>query len=201
MTDKILSILNPVHLLTVDEWRKIADIICPPHGDHAAEIQMINIIHCISRFEELTRGKWIECDCRNGCEKCNDIGLIWQPALLKKEMFVCEVKEPHWKDYPKLAGFDSKKLEDATIKYTQAQAKVWFEGFYKAASDGAAVLKTQPGFAVKWMTATEFVWIENKRIYSPTVFDFIIELERYNKSTKEPIKINWTENFVKELVK
>lgn len=207
MTDKILSILNPIHLPTVQERRNIAFIIAGvKHELKDAEHPLADVEYrkLDQRFEELTRGKYHLITKQVGGGHPIPDKEIWQPAILKKEMFVCEVKEPHWKDYPKLAGFDSEKLENATIEYNQAQAKVWFENWMNGVVENSPIIYWKGNgssslcFKDKNLRLGDVITPINSVV---TVFDFIIELDRYNRTAKEPIKINWTENFGKELIK
>lgn len=193
---EILSILNPVHLPTVDEFVRMSIVDSHP-GEFPSAVTLMQ------RFEELTRGKWVD-----GLPKMQDetgidfsenaILKSWKPSLLTKEMFVCEVAKPkkpeeinffegvvrpEQDEY--LIGCMTKDSYEQNYnsyleQYTQAKEKVWFEGNNMI-----------------WGNAYSLT----KNINRATVFDFIIELDRFNRTAKEPIKINWTENFVKELLK
>lgn len=92
MKTQILNILNKggAHIPTVSEWMEIAKIV--------EKSRMVYYYVCfheiMQRFEELTRGKFTEIHTSTNKYKIQFVGeKVWQPALLKKEMFVCEEKE------------------------------------------------------------------------------------------------------------
>lgn len=170
MTQELLKIVNPVRVMKVEEWIKMAEfldraIYSTDTFEKAYQLQ--------TRYEALTS----------------------QP--LKKSMFVCEVEEP--KAVPDGSGgvdFEGVKA------YTKAQESLWFEGFDSAKGDS----KLFHTSGMELFTGTYIpsqLWVSDKKIHDgiETVFDLIIEISRYNRTAKEPITINFTENFCKELLK
>lgn len=206
MTTEILKILNTggAHLPTVDDWMKITEIIRSsyPKGSED-ELRLIPeiAIERQSRLEELVRGKMME---RKGqaCEKCGELNSThgklcrrnptntkkyWQHVLLKKEMFVCEVDKPSDKHYNSGALGEAQK-KYAKEEYTQAQSKVWFEGF-----EGVrGAISHKSGMVV---LTSKVLIVKDVILRNATVFDFIIECERAKA------EVNWTENFINELLK
>lgn len=241
LEQKILSILNPVRVLSVDEWMRIADIL-EPNPEY--EERSTKFIQLISRFESLTRGKWVEPDevkytvGSQFCEMCSpytwgnnmvqqmpDIQVcvncgheqrfnvlrdkVWQPALLTKEHFVCGVDKPT-ADMDKFYSHAAQHGEESSNRffeqefkaYQAQQAKIWFEGFefkspYIEHKDCWFEFYDDKYFHFK---------IKNSSLYhdktdTTTVFDFIYHLDLYNRTAEKKILINWSENFIKELLK
>ena len=178
----ILDILNKggVHLPTCEEWMKIAKI---QHRKN--KFNPITPFQLMQRFEELVRGKLDGDPIRE-----------WEPALLKKEMFVCGVEKPKMKEG--YSGRSEDIYESDLWQYQSAQEKVWFEGFEV---NGHQILFGNTAMVLNHkydvLTITSNAINEYNAVDHPTVFDLIIELDRYNRTAKEKIEINWTENFVK----
>lgn len=209
MTEKILSKLNPVHLPTVSEFGKIADIICHNQtGGYEEIIEAGNIrnrktLLLQSRFEELTRGKWVTTNNRSHDSILMlDKVPIFQPALLKKEMFVCDLEKPKGYEIKVDSHSESRAEQLKADAYTEAQSQLWFEGF-ELGEIGKYTLGTDKWIFTHDSPSGDSIFFGEYHIKNPTVFDFIIELDRYNynRTASEKIKINFTENFVKELLK
>lgn len=116
MKTQILNILNKggAHIPIVSEWMEIAKIV--------EKSRMVYYYVCfheiMQRFEELTRGKFTEIHTSTNKYKFQFVGeKVWQPALLEKEMFICE--KPTDESIPFYGG-------DMQI-YNQEKEKVWFE--------------------------------------------------------------------------
>lgn len=85
-------------------------------------------------------------------------------------------------------------------EYLKAQEKCWFEGFDQF-DKGGIIFLTGFGVSIKF-DAIPNIRIENDTIKNiQTVFDFIIELDRYNRGARKQIAMNWTANFIKQLLK
>lgn len=220
MKTEILKILNPVHLPTVAEWDEIAQILFKHPTEttekyywiRGRELNTLRIYKRLQqRFEELTRGKWIEHDLGHDKPKS------FQPALLRKEMFVCEVEMPIMKEVSVMdydvdtdegmeRWFKDLGLDDAGIakyhQYNQALSKVWFDEFESSKGDNKLYHLTGLELFVGYYIPAQ-LWINDKCVSQniKTVFDFIIELDRYNRTASTPIQIQFTENFVEELIK
>lgn len=184
---EILSILNPVHLLFEDEFDTLATLSGKPVG----------LIR--KNWEQLTRGKWVDAS-DNGWYQLEKSQLkkenrtVFQPALLTKEMFVNSVEKPFipgTTETGRLLIYERKYNE-----YQSAQEKVILEGFEMVAT--CVVCGIVPD-AIYFQN--DLLWsIGQMGIKNPTVFDFIIEIDRYNRTAKEKIVINYTENFAKLLI-
>lgn len=190
---EILSILNPVRLLTVSDWMEVAKIILQEKtggylepSTHLARLNDI-YIKLIQRFEELTYGKWVkEHDGHSALTGKEYNRKVFQPTLLTKEMFVNSVEKPDASQKPvygvthvSCAYYHEEDAYNQRVeRFQSAQEKVWFSGN-----------------KMIWGNAYSLTGGSGK---NPTVFDFIFKLDEFNRTAKEPIKINWTEFFVKE---
>jgi len=173
----VLEILNKggVHLPTCEEWMEIAEIRCidlKSDLDNAFKEPLIAIQFkkLMQRFEELVR-----------------------KVLLTRQMFVCGAMKPS-----SVSDF----YEEQEDEYIQAQSKLIFAGFEisETFSLRCGVLRIH---VINWESSTwnfQFPYRPEVTIKYPTVFDLLIELDRYNRTAKEKIEIKWTENFVKELI-
>lgn len=225
---EILEILNPVHLPTCGEWMKIADIlkesyaaktyvtrknkagedITTPIGQnpfgwskHIEKTKQKLFHKLISRFEELTRGKWAEerdYEVEVGNHKVGNytpsISRVFQPALLTKDRFVCEVEKPRWTLQMRL---DSEEYKNTVKEWWENHgSKVWFEGFELEEQ----ALLTCGSCYIIFSNLGARLGINDREIKRPSIFDLIIELDHYNRTAKEPIKIMWTEAFLTQLL-
>lgn len=205
MTDKILSKLNPVHLPTVSAWMEIAHL-SKKQNDRENHVTDTDIaIQLQSRFEELTRGKWVTEKVDEVQENCSipriDIyGKVFQPALLRKEMFVCEVERP--KPFYTLDEEDEVAYGNALLRHQLAQSQIWFEGFEK---EGELAYRNGRLLIIFPSNDKEvrfrFAYDNVIDVAHCAVFDFLYFIDRYNRTASSPIKINWTENFIKQLLK
>ena len=108
--------------------------------------------------------------------------LTLQP--LKKSHFVCEVKKPILSVggigfaamIDKLTGNDYSK---SMSRYQQALSEVIFENTDESQIIFNSVMKI---------------------LDKPTVMDYVIEVERWNRVSPSPVKINFTEQFVNKLI-
>lgn len=198
MTEKILSILNPVHLPTVSEWMEIAIEI-----DDDPITRLSNFYKLQSRFEELTRGKVVNNSTHSITKDRGHLHIhvktVFQPALLTKSMFVCEVEEPEPLNIETRKSFVTEDENLEHRMYNKAQSQIWFEGFgIMSKSEISCSDKIQ-----LWFPTPVMVINHNSKLIEniDTVFDFIIELDRFNRTASEKIKINWSSNFVNELLK
>lgn len=179
MTQELLKIVNPVRVMKVEDWKKIADAIVGNDDDAISimedDLQPYNIIKLIQRYEALTS----------------------QP--LKKEMFVCEVEKPK---VDSEFEYDKGELSE----YTKAQESLWFDGFDNEAE---LVIKNQGLtiiFPVKNRDDSKEVCFRFRYdnlidIAKCTVYDFIYLIDRYNRTATTPITINFTENFLNQLLR
>lgn len=212
---QILDILNHVHEPTVKEWMEIAEIVKEQrirkgklkNDDPLLLWRDSYALSLIKRWEELTRGKWVD-----GLPKMQeDTGIdftgnailkSWQPALLTKSMFVCELQKPKPFDSFLAYGHDkgnpyAENHKKQTEAYQVAQSQVLFDGFeetvknilvcggFKLDFDGNTMIYSSAGIAMPKCF---------------TLSDFITEITRYNKTASTPIEIKWTENFAKQLL-
>lgn len=217
MTNKILSILSPVHLPTQNEWMEIVDVRlkniygkyigCEYVWDSIPEWSRkqkteTEAIKLQSRFEEMVRGKWITTN-----NKSHDSILmldkvpIFQPALLKKEMFVCEVEKPDFTGTETHTNYSP----EADGEYQAAQSQIWFEGFEESKKLEIQFEVFMPNYPIgiefnKNKPVLVFGRKETMVREMFDVYDFIYHIDRYNRTASTPIKINFTENFVKALL-
>lgn len=208
-TTQILSILSPVRIYGVDDFENMS-IALVPQGENYAAISTLNErrsfkqIQLMRRYEQMTMG--IKGKCVAGCHYFTDGEKhhehcergIFQPALLKKEHFVCEVAE---EEIPQAVG-----KQMSTQAALAAKKKVWFKGF--------EICKEVGGDSVVNRTAkVYFLTIGNRQRLglgndynerisdNYTIHDFIHELDRYNRTATDKISITPTLHFVEELLK
>lgn len=199
LEQKINSILSPVRVLSVDEWEKIAAEIIKEKAKeftrfkYSSDDEKSLTIQLISRFESLTRGKWVEegvitrgaepnyhvvpnehkfytsgnkayCD----CGLTTEYNKVWQPALLTKEIL-----------------------------------EKWFEGFENHKRDSTIIYHKKRTPAIIFHATYTQILLRAKSIEldKPTVFDLIIELDRYNRTAEKKIPVYYSINFIKELLK
>lgn len=186
MTQELLKILNPCRILKVKEdWIKMAAKIKNVNQSEYPRDTALMATHLMERYEQLTS----------------------QP--LNKEMFVCEVEKPI---IPSMAwqSATAEKLQSRRAdyeinqqEYTKAQESLWFEGF-ELSNDTYTVFNSE--FEI-WFSSQSKprIWFSSYEDCTlnknPSLFDFIIEIDRYNRTATTPITINFTENFCKELLK
>lgn len=112
---------------------------------------------------------------------------------LKKEMFVCEVEKP-------TDMYMGEQYYGAAMdEYNKAQEKVWFEGFERNVNI-IIFSKSFEFYEDELIVPTT----HNVRYYvikNPTVSDFIIEIDRFNRTSSTPINISFTENFLNQLLR
>lgn len=179
---KMKEILNPVRLLTVKEWIKLGaeyakNISDAAHhhviGEITSKVCAINVMH---RWESLLSQQ------------------------LKKEMFVCE--KPSLMEY--YVGTDGYSHEITGTSYEddleEASSKVLFEGFEKSHILDVLTFKN----IIDYDYGCEVLNVaydqeDLKQVADPTIHDLIVEIDRYNRTAKEKILLNWTDNAIKYL--
>lgn len=182
MTQELLKILNPVRILKVEDWQKMAIKV----RNYESSNELVDLSHKASAFDLIQHYE----------------ALTSQP--LTKAHFVCEVEEPalyrNWvaDKTPDLPGVNM----DNCNEYTKAQSQLIFAGFVQMDKESMIVYHT----GIEGMSLS--LSAKNIRIDNyfsadciETVFDFIIEIDRYNRTATTPINISFTENFCKELLK
>lgn len=181
---KVSEIINPVRRLTVDDWMKVA---FPAIRGNILDdgTKMIRVFKLLSRFEEFTDDK------------------------LEKEHFVCDVEKPvnyHlWVHSLAHDGFIYNPNEEEYKKckaYQAAQDQLIFEGFensgnIKVVNKGITISFGGSIINIRFGGIDEFLHVIPK---TPTILDFIIEIDRYNRTASEPIKINLHKSFIKKLI-
>lgn len=172
---EVLNIISPVRVLKISEWQAIAEIVetefHPPEALHVEEINS-TAIHLLSRFESLTS----------------------QP--LTKEMFVNPMEKPTEESY----GVDKSGYQFHLAEYQAAQSKIWFEGF--ETFEGSIQAKSN-GRAIRvYINEPSGMYIGAKYIQltSPTVLDLIYQIDLFNRTAQSKININYSQNFIKELL-
>ena len=202
MTQSILDILNPVHILTPDEALKISGLYYVGKKpsvplEHALVHTAFKVLQ---RYEELVLGKKV-------VEGHTTKYEVWQPALLKKEMFVS--KEPH--DFEVLAnakcsGWDYLPNCDTRyydkVSYEAAQQDLIFEGFEMQEYEMPKVtsfktLAVEVLFGDDWCRLFIDGWCVAE---APTMFDLLIEIDRYNRTASKPIELKFTPAFCDKLL-
>lgn len=222
---KVSVRLNPVRLLTVDEWKQIAEILSGFEDDNDTSYQVaLHFKRLLSRFEELTRGKWVTEEIISGepfrsnaknpnisdTEYLHEVDearfsarKVWQPSLLKKEHFVCDVEKP--KPFYTLDLQDEISYGNDCLKYQSAKDQLIFEGFESYGNNmhmGEEIWHNTNRIHLYYRKDKQsqfFVKIGNYERFPETLFDLIIELDRFNR-TVIPIKINFSESFIKKLI-
>lgn len=184
---EILEIINPIGKLKVEDFGEIAKIleVIDDKKDNV-EYEPDSILPLInykaraymlmSRYESLTS------------------------QLLRKEMFVNTDKQ----DDLSFAEFDR-------TAWKEKEEKVWFDGFEaKPLSDNMRCYTSGINQVTVYFGGTKCsVWIGDteeqftnlKSKANCTVYDLIYHISKYNETAKEPIRINFTENFLKQLLK
>lgn len=179
-TTQILSILSPVRIYCVDDWMKIANASfhIAPYPIKKVEYVAEWCIELQRRYEEMTIGNMLV-EKMPSILKRNEgtlIEPIFQPALLKKEMFIGE--KAWFEGFTESRGGTCDFGENLTVNFLaryESWLNVWFDR-------GAKEYKIQ--------------------LYKCTVFDFIYEVEKHNNRTAtDKISITPTEYFVEELLK
>lgn len=189
-TKQILSILNPLRVLKVNEWMEISDIIKAEriaigklkHDDPLLLWRDSYALSRIATYETITS------------------------LPLTKEMFVCEVEKPkqfdsflaygHEQGNPYAANHN-KQME----AYIEAQSKVLFEGFFQFHNQSTILYDVQNvSFSIKDNN------IRISDLLTPphsviTIGDFIYQIDLYNRTATTPITLRVNENFVKNLLK
>lgn len=186
MTTQILSILSPIRILKVQDWMKVATkILREKTGGYLQptthRLQVLELIVKLqSRFEEL----------------------VSKP--LTKEMIVCGVEEP--KCYEACQkSIDSNKTDydilehewDGYREYEAAQGLIWFDGIFHS---NHLIIHLGNQF---YFRIDDGALIHNSNVlaYSPTVYDLIYHISKYNETSTSKIELEWSESFVEELLK
>lgn len=191
---QVLQILNNggAHLPTVSEFEQIATVINNPERKKDVINRWIVKLH--QRFEELTRGKWVTKTLYPELDKDDCDNSVWnefQPALLTKDRFVpietaCVVCDGRGK-----GNFDG----DSNViccdscegeGKVKSLSKVWFAGKFEI-NEG---VRTE----IYIKDVGLFVIGEN------TIFDIFCKIE-LNRTASQKIALEFTENFVNELIK
>lgn len=185
MTQEILNILNPVHMPTVEEFMRIAELSLfasdlPKHTWTFGDKQQA-AIELMQSWESITK----------------------QP--LKKSHFVCEVEKPvnyeSYLHYQKTGLIPCDTLEqiewvEKCQAYQSALKEVIFEGF-----GGDIMSVFFPQCVIHFGKTGILLCMGSEavgQVWVSTIFDFIFHIDRYNRTTT-PILINFTSNFVKLL--
>lgn len=104
-----------IHFPLFKEWEKMADLVYQDNLWNGDRSDIPFVAHAFvrlqSRFEKLTRGSWKFDDDELYLEP-HERKKVFEPVLLKKEMFVCEVEKPKDYDY----WGDGKKFVTGTLK-------------------------------------------------------------------------------------
>lgn len=147
----------------------------------------------MQRWEELTRGKWIKETFSDGSFNHRT---SFQPALLKKSHFICEVEKP--KNYDLQVGNYAESIteQNKCNEYTMQLKEVLFEKFetkskseLRSKRDDVSIYFPYP-----------LLLIQRKYEFRvDTISDLIFEIDRYNRTATTPIVINWTENIISKL--
>lgn len=183
MTQELLKILNPCRGMKVEDWLKMAEIIM--NDDRSSEAWAIQLME---RYEVLTS----------------------QP--LTKEMFVSTVQKPTDIEYKLVKGivlgdYRTQSIMDKVEEYDNAQEKVWFEGFEPIRNSSEVKILLPPdnkAFTVDVYQKDTFIkFFLQMPIYlsQATLFDFIYQVDLYNRTASTPINISFTEQFCQELLK
>lgn len=187
-TKKILSILNPLRVLKVEDWIRISEIIKAEriaigklkHDDPLLLWRDSYALGRIATYETITS------------------------LPLTKEMFVgqpqavIEVEEG-------VEGFEAGKYFTKD-DIEEAQSQVLFEGFESISKSEVKILlgaNNIPFVVDVYQKETFISFFLQSPIYlrKATISDFITEIDRYNRTATTPITIRVNENFVKNLLK
>ena len=121
LKEKVLSKLNPVHILTTDDLWYVAELLSPSVHKLGGDIVYQYYFRVCLKFENMVRGEIVTPVVIQG-EPLRGDGKVWQPVKLEKFMFDAGEKpaEPIYQ----------KNIDEWEIKnkaYTKAQERVWFE--------------------------------------------------------------------------
>lgn len=206
-----LKIMNPVRLLTVEDFKAIAELSL--QGEHEVnESALIKQAYLdrrtnyfIKRFESITRGKFVyDGETSQEIAASEKSGKrVWQPALLTKEMFVNTAKRPVDEEW-------NLERDKEIADYEAAQKKLWFKGFEIIEQEGGCTHLSSGQIDLKFWAdgSIEFdIGMDGSDSDAAmcskdlTPFDFLTELDRYNRHATTPIHLEWSEDFLNELLK
>lgn len=204
MIEQIAAIINPVRVMKVEDWMKVANVL------RVEKVKETNGLWSANSYSDYKNKKFIELLSRYE-------SLTSQP--LTKEMFVCDVDRPKEFDLY-LHGllnmqdaFSSEEYGKWLVEcrtYQAAQSKLWFEGFE---IDEDCEDCVNGGLSIHFQTLLTkrkrvVIWAAGKVILrvilrdeNPTISDLITEISRYNRTESKPVEIKLSENFIREVVK
>lgn len=169
------DILNPVRVLYVEDWMKVARIILSETDKEwsylTADLKQIKVerksIQLLQRYESLLKEK------------------------LTKEHFVCGVEKPINPFNP-----DSDVFANELFEYEAAQAKVMFTGF-----EGKNLVTIEGVSIMFYDHQTCFKFREiSFSLVNPTVGDLIHELDYYNRTAQTKIKLEWSQAAIQRII-
>lgn len=180
MTEQILSLLNPIRILKVQDWMKIAEHLTD--GLWGKYNDCYKVIRLQSRFEELAS------------------------KPLTKEMFVCGVEKPLM---PKPSNsFNSNtayEFQNQEKDYQAALKSVWFDGVKLVHETGGFSLHYNDEYNHIEIAVHPFgkkhLHINGNFVgYVDTLFSLLYHITKYNE-TYTKIDLRFTESFAEELLK